>query len=124
METFKEQSGKNGRKRIIRSCALLFSFVVLITFGVMANSANTGNTLPASKDDEKAIVAAAHHQELMNYIYMTLGFGVILGVAWFTVAGKKKRKNTAEGEKSHVIKHQHSTYEKRYGSGRSHGIRN
>ena len=82
---------------------------------------NTENPLPSSKDDEKAAIAEVQHQEFMNYIYMALGLGVILGVAWFTVVGKKKKVSHENVEKNQVIKHRHSTYEKRYGASRSHG---
>lgn len=120
METLMKKNKKNGREKSLKSCALLFSFMVLFTINVMG-TVNAGISLPSSKDDEKVAIAELQHQELMNYIYMALGFGVILGVAWFTVIGKKKRATPEDVEKNHVIKHRHSTYEKRYGASRSHG---
>ena len=119
METLKETK-KNGKEKSLKSCALLFSFMVLFTINVMG-TINTENSLPSSKDDEKAAIAELQHQEFMNYIYMALGFGVILGVAWFTVVGKRKKVTPKDVEKNHVINHRHSTYEKRYGANRSHG---
>ena len=122
METIRIKSEKNGKGRSLKSWTLLFSFMVLFVINVMG-TINTENSLPSAKDDEQATIAATQHQELMNYIYMGLGFAVILGVAWFTVAGKKKKTSNEVTEKNHVIKHLHSTYNKRYGSSRSHGFR-
>ena len=111
---------KKGKGKSLKSCALLFSFMVLFTVNVMG-TINTENPASSSKVDEKAAIAELQHQELMTYIYMALGFGVILGVAWFTVVGKKKKARPQDAEKSHAINHRHSTYEKRYRANRSRG---
>ena len=120
METLIKKSEKNGKRRSLKTSVLLFSFMVLFIINVIG-AINTENSLALSKEDEKAAVAQAQHEEFMGYIYMALGFGAILGVAWFTVVGKKKKTGNSEKEKSPVIKqHQLSSYDKRYGS-RSRG---
>ena len=32
------------------------------------------------------------HEEIMSYIYMGLGFSVVIGIAWFTTVLAKKRR--------------------------------
>ncbi len=122
METQIKKTEKNDRKKIFQSVALFFSFLVLFTINVMSAS-NTKNPQPVNKDDENAAVAAiqksAEHEELMTYIYMTVGFIIILGTAWFAVAGKKKKNRHEIIEKHAVVKHHPGIHDKRYGTKRS-----
>ncbi len=48
---------------------------------------NITKTLNAAK--------AAQRQEILSYVYMVLGFAVVIAIAWFTNARVQKNKKTA-----------------------------
>ncbi len=144
MKTQIKISKKNGSKRSLRSFALFFSFMVIFTIGDLGSPLSAGNSSHNSKNmnthaerqiwngsawvsesqfnENKAELMAqkeAEHQNFMNYVYMALGLGVVLGLAWFTQSERKK-KGGFKGNESHpIVKHHHSIYDKRYGTGRA-----
>lgn len=148
METIIRKSEKNGWKRSLRSCALLFSLTVVFTINDLGNPISANNSTAAAKDaknkntnnirqtwngtawvaanqeDENAAALAkalkdADHDTMMNYLYMALGIGVIFALAWFTRTGKKKDGSHQATEGHHIIKHHHSSHDKRYGTNKS-----
>ncbi len=50
--------------------------------------ANITKNLNSSAEELERI----RHEEIMSYIYMGLGFSVVIGIAWFTTVLARKRK--------------------------------
>jgi hypothetical protein len=149
METQLNKSEKKCRKASMGYCALFFLFMVPFTINVLGDTISAKNSSPAGKDsnnskigdsrqvwngtawvdavqenDSAAVAKLAKeeaHQALMNYIYMGLGLVVIFGASWFAVVGKKGKGGHEGEEKSHVVKHHHSTFAKKYGTGKARG---
>jgi hypothetical protein len=56
----------------------------------------------------------AAHEEFMSYVYMTLGFAVVIGIAWFSTVMAKKSKVANDLAKANrtPIKHAHDPYKR------------
>jgi hypothetical protein len=64
------------------------------------------NASETTKEMEK-IKAEERQKEIMSYIYMSLGFAVVIGIAWFTtVAAKKKSLKEQEERMRFILKQQ------------------
>lgn len=98
METLIKKIGKRSEEGFLRSCTLLFLFIVLLSMDTMAQGENG-----ASTENDLA------RKELLGYIYMVVGFAVVIGIAWFTTSrAKKQRENGNEkNHHHHYIKHPH-----------------
>lgn len=143
METLGKEIKKDGGKRILRSCALIFSLTVLLAINVSGDTISTENATPAvnptanndtnllrqvwngtawvnasSQEDDSAALAEAKkkadHQTFMTYLYMSIGFLAILAIAWFT-RGKEKKGGSEMAGNPNGVKHQHSSGDKKYG---------
>ena len=121
METLIKKSQKNIGKRVFKATVLLFSILILS----VVNATGQNNVKPSTTDAANAEVIKAQkeadHQEFMNYLYMALGFGLIVGVAWFTVAGKNKKTEKPVANSPQYKKHFHSSDSKKYGTSRARG---
>jgi hypothetical protein len=126
MKTIAKKVEKNNKRTILRHYVLLFSIMLLSTISVIGQNNANGNVSSTAKDDsntETEIRKEAEHQEKMGYVYMALGFGLIMGIAWFMVAGKKK-KQESEPNGHHPITrhtHHHGIDNKKYGTNRARG---
>lgn len=125
METLLKKPEK-GWKATIRYGALLLSFMLLFTINAIS-AVSAGTALISAVDAESAALAEAQkdaeNQTILNYILMAVGIGVVICVSWFTGIGKKKKSGIETQERHHVVKNQHSSYDKRYGSSRQRGLR-
>lgn len=97
------------RKNLSSGLALTLLFLVFFAFHGMAQDISSEDALEAQKNLE--------HKAFMSYVYMVVGFIVIIGIAWFSVVKKKNGENDFS-EKPHpkVKYHPHSIYDKRYGT--------
>ncbi len=79
------------------------------------------NALDPSQDATE-LAKNLEHQTSMSYVYMVIGFIVIIGVAWFSVV-KSKGNNSSESPEHHHPNnhhhHHHNIHDKRYGTNRA-----
>jgi TRAP-type C4-dicarboxylate transport system permease small subunit len=94
METLINASTKFGNK-ITKLCALFFLFTVTFSSKVYAQAdiKNISKTIDEAKKQ-------AAHEEFMSYVYMTVGFGIVIAVAWFSTSMAKKQRMKSDAEKS------------------------
>jgi heme/copper-type cytochrome/quinol oxidase subunit 2 len=60
------------------------------------------------------------HQTSMSYIYMVVGFVVIIGVAWLSVVKSKGNGSNESSEHHHTNHHHHhNIHDKRYGTNKA-----
>ncbi len=111
METLLKIITKNLKINLLRlSLLLLFAFSNIQGYAQDAGISNLKKNLSAIKDEQKKI---AEEKEMWSYVYMILGFGVVIGIAWFTtVAARKKAKKDAE-ERQRLITKIHGDPSKR-----------
>ncbi len=99
LKTFAKDS-----KNILWKTLLLITFTIS-TISVQAQDASTSNlkkNFSAIKDEQKKI---AEEKEIWSYVYMVVGFGIVIGIAWFTtVAARKKAKKDAEERQKLIMK--------------------
>ncbi|MDQ3047093.1 MAG: hypothetical protein M3R27_06055 [Bacteroidota bacterium] len=92
METKIKSMGKACGEKLFKTFILLCMSILLSTPNLMAQSdepsvSNITKTLNAAKE--------AQRQEFLSYVYMVLGFAVVIAIAWFTNARVQKNKKTA-----------------------------
>ena len=102
METFIEKSSNINMKGVLKP-SLLFMFMLLSVLQGMAESQELAE---AQKN--------AEHQNFLSYVFMVMGFVVIIAIAWFSV--KKKAGETTTHHHHHPHHHHHSSHDKRYGT--------
>jgi hypothetical protein len=56
--------------------------------------------LEAGDEEIKRIQEKARHDEIMSYIWMGVGFSIVIGIAWFTTSLAKKRKMRDDEQKA------------------------
>lgn len=95
-------------KNKLTSVGLLVAANVLATVNtIMAQSdpavENIKKTTEAAKDmkDEFA------REEMMGYVYMVVGFGLVIAIAWFTNTRVQKRRNEEAAQKAAARQHHH-----------------
>ena len=89
----KESTGN----KILKSFALLFLFIETLPYNAaaQADTSNISKVLDAKRK--------ADHEELMSYVYMTVGFIIVIGVAWFTTSLAKKQRLKSDAEKAQKV---------------------
>lgn len=118
-----KNSGKLCRERFYRCCALLFLFIVFSTQSIIAqaqtpNVKNIKDNLTAIKEAQKKQA----HEEFMGYIYMVLGFSLVIFVAWFSTVKAKKYKESQDEKKRKFLEAKIASQAKS-GHGHSHSHR-
>lgn len=109
MEVIQKTYKKPTGVMVLRSFALLVlvlisssQLIIAQTDSVVTDSANTAavsdDAGPSISNITKSLNSSAkeleriRHEEIMSYIYMGLGFSVVIGIAWFTTVLARKRK--------------------------------
>ncbi len=113
MRTFINCRVREGGERISKICILIFLFVGMFTTNVMADQGpsleNLKRNAKAAREEQQKIA----HEEFMSYIYMSVGFAVVIAIAWFsTVAAKKSKAANDLAKANRVIKHAHDPYKR------------
>ena len=109
MKNLVRTSIENGRNEIVRSCALVLSSMILFAYNGMAQDGpslgNLNKNLDAAKDQMT-------FEEKMNYVYMSVGFALVIAIAWFSASLAKKRKIAADAERAKRMQHiKHSSHD-------------
>ncbi len=125
METLVKKSQKNGLKRTLRFCTLLFSFVVFFAISAVANDISAKNATPPTEEEEAASLEnkrkEAIRQTYLSYVYIASAVVFVIALALFTSRSKKKGKgnsNTAEHPHHTIKSQQHSSHDQKYGASR------
>lgn len=113
MKTAIKEYQKNVVLKVIQPTALL-----LTTFLLSANNALAQSNLITS-DAAAETTKNLEHQTNMSYVYMVIGFIVIIGVAWISVIKSKDGSSTSDTHHHPVNHHHHDIHDKRYGTNRA-----
>lgn len=121
MKALIQKSGKISRGKIGKYCSLLFLFFVLSFQTSIAetgepNVKNAKDNLSAIKEAQKKDAQA----KIMDYVYMTLGFGLVIFVAWFSTAKAKQYKEKQDEKKRKFLESKLANHVKGH-SGHRHG---
>lgn len=114
MKTSARTKFENGRNRVLRTCALLFSSMMLFAYNAMAQDGpslgNVNKNANAIKEEQSKMTP----EEIRSYIYMAVGFALVIAIAWFSTSLAKKRKIAADEERAkrhaHVKHSSHDPY--------------
>lgn len=119
MRTYIRNLYKRSTELISRACLLLFLFFTISSSGVFAQTdsamtqdsgavvqkgenellKNMKKTGTAMTEEVKKMKEKQAHEEFMGYVYMVLGFSLVLVAAWFLVVASNKRKAKADEKK-------------------------
>lgn len=97
MATTINNTEKKGIASLQNLAAIVVLFILSATSQLMAQGPSLGN-LKKSLHDIKADQERIAHDEFMGYVYMILGFSVVIGIAWSTTVMTRNR-NRKELEK-------------------------
>ena len=108
METLLKKSVNTGPSNVSRIFALLVLFIVTSVQRIMAQ--DTGPSLDHLKKNSAAAkeeLEKIRHDEIMSYVYMSVGFAIVIAIAWGTTVMARKR-SKREQEKKHrfILKQQ------------------
>lgn len=108
METSTKKSLSAGFTRVSQICLLSFLFILTAVKQAVAQSGEPSldnlktNTEAASKELERI-----RHDEIMSYVYMSLGFAVVIAIAWSTtLMARKRNKREMEEKQRFILKQQ------------------
>lgn len=105
METSLKNSGKRGIERFQRICSLLFLFICSTSVQLMAQAdvKNLKNSFKTIKEEQEKIA----HDQFMSYVYMALGFAIVMGIAWSTtVMARNRNKKEMEKKQAYLLRQQ------------------
>ena len=108
MEVMQKKYNNSPGVRLLRSFGLLvlFLFTTQLVFAqtdsVITDSANVAtagdDSGPSIANISKNLASSSEelerirHEEIMSYIYMGVGFSIVIAIAWFTTVLARKRK--------------------------------
>jgi hypothetical protein len=99
METLSAKSVKSSLVKVFRSC-ILFSIFLLASvkngFAQASDEPSIGNLKKTSTAMAEEMKRQAH-DEFMSYVYMVLGFSIVIAIAWVSTVRARKR-SRAENE--------------------------
>lgn len=99
---------KTAGSKLTRVSLLIAANVLATVNTIMAQSVdNMKNTVDAAKDLKEQLA----HEEMMGYVYMVLGFGLVIGIAWFTNTRVQKRRNEEAAQKMAARHHHHHPHD-------------
>ncbi len=79
--------------------------------------ADSKNFLPKGSAEMKVMdearIKKQQHDELMSYIYMGVGFSVVIAIAWFTTFLAKKRRMKVDVERAKRAQQMHHQHPRR-----------
>lgn len=89
METSSKKFGKGNLGKASRNCIMFCIFIMSAAQRAFAQAdlKNLKHSLSSIKDEQEKIA----HQEFMSYVYMVLGFAVVIAIAWITTVKARKR---------------------------------
>ena len=116
MKTSIKKFCKHSRESISRCCTIFFLFIYLSSQTIIAQEATAPDTnstkvvpvpdLKNIKNNLAKIKEAQRiqaHEEFMGYVYMILGFGLVIAVAWFSTVKIKQITEKKEAAKRRFL---------------------
>ena len=104
MEKSLKKSVNNGLSGILRVFTLLIVFV--LSFVQRAQAQDSGPSLNNLKKNGAAAAAELErikHEETMSYIYMSVGFAIVIAIAWGTTVMARKRSRREQEQKHRFV---------------------
>lgn len=98
---------KTAKNKLTRVGLLVAANVLATVNTIMAQSdpgvENIKKTTEAAKDMKDQFA----REEMMGYVYMVVGFGLVIAIAWFTNTRVQKRRNEEAAQKAAARHHHH-----------------
>lgn len=100
---------KTVTNKLTKVCLLVTANVLATVNTIMAqsNDPSAEHMKDAAKEAAKSLKEQAAHNEIMSYVYMVIGFGLVIGIAWFTNVKVQKRRNEEAAQKAAARHHHH-----------------
>jgi hypothetical protein len=96
---------------------------LFFTYNVMAQGGASLGNLNKNANAIKQEQSKMTPEEIRSYIYMGVGFALVIAIAWFSTSLAKKRKIAADEERAKRHQHvKHSTHDPYFNS-RGHKVR-
>jgi hypothetical protein len=106
---------------VIKKALQLMCFFMAIT-STATFAEEGGPSLDNLKTNTKAIGEEMSRQEMMSYVFMVVGFSIVIAVAWFSTSlAKKRRLQREEFVKNHHANNAHIKHNMHDPYFRAHG---
>ena len=88
---------------------LLVAANVLATVNTVMAQANDPSVenIQKTTDAAKDLKEQIHHEEMMGYVYMVIGFGLVIAIAWFTNNKVQQRRSSEAAQKAAALQQHH-----------------
>lgn len=109
METSIKKSVSNKFVSVWKGLILLVLSIITSGYQLIAQAANDPSvknlkqTGAALTEEVKRIRERQAHDEFMSYVYMVIGFSIVIAIAWISTVKAKKRSQLANEEKMKII---------------------
>jgi hypothetical protein len=118
MEISSTKSVKCNLSRVYRACLLLFLFILSSVESMFAQDLkNVKHSLSSIQAEQEKIA----HDEFMSYVYMVVGFSIVIAIAWISTVKARKRSKVENEAKLKFIQQNLAKKAHGHGHGHAHG---
>jgi hypothetical protein len=110
-----ETSIKKSANASLTSVTKIFTAISFFIFSSVSRIIAQASDEPSVKNLRKTGAAVSEevkkfqekqaHDEFMSYVYMVIGFSIVIGIAWFSTVNARKRSKLENEEKLRLIQH-------------------
>ena len=102
---------KTAKNKLTRVCLLVAANVLATVNTIIAQNEPAVENIKKTTDAAKDLKEQLAHEEMMGYVYMVIGFGLVIGIAWFTNTRVQKRRNEEAAQKAASRHHHHHPHD-------------
>jgi|1185.fasta_scaffold05229_3 hypothetical protein len=99
---------KTTKRKLTRVGLLVVANVFATVDHIMAQADPSVENIQKTTSAAKEV---AQHEELMGYVYMVIGFGLVIAIAWFTNTRVQKRRTEEAAQKAAARHHHHHPHD-------------
>lgn len=124
----KKMSVSSSIDGVVRICTGMFFFLFVSVSRIIAQVSdepslgNVKKTGAAVTEEVKKMKEKAAHDEFMSYVYMVVGFSIVIAIAWITTVKARKRTQAENEEKLRMIQHNLAHKKNHVGHGHGHPV--
>lgn len=99
---------KTAKNKLTRVCLLVAANVLATVNTIMAQTDPAVENIKKTTAEAKNLKEELAHDEMMGYVYMVVGFGLVIAIAWFTNTRVQKRRTEEAAQKAALRHHHHA----------------
>lgn len=111
METSIKKSANASLTSVTKIFTAISFFILSSVSRIVAQASdepsikNLKKTGAAVSEEVRKYQEKQAHDEFMSYVYMVIGFSIVIAIAWFSTVNARKRSKLENEEKLRIIQH-------------------